>query len=468
MKEIEKKDQSQAAAIWVVAAVQFLTPFMFSAVGVALPAIGREFSASAVQLGLIEMAYVMGIALFLLPLGRFADIHGRKRIFLTGNLMITLTTLALSLAPTVNSFIILRFLQGACAAMITSTSLAILTSIIPRERLGRAMGLVVSCIYIGTSVGPTLSGLMVEYLNWRWIFYGAVPIELTALVFALTRLQGEWAGSRGQNFDWLGSILYMSSLFGIIMGIVENHYFSAASRFAWGGFALLLFFLLYESRIASPLIPLKTIITNRMFALSNIATWLNYSASYGIVFFFSLYLQVIKGITPKHAGLVLIIQPVLQAVCSPFAGKMADRYQPATIATAGMSLCTLGILFSTFLTATSPFFMIYGVLILLGLGFGIFATPNNTAIMASISQRDYGMASSFVATMRTTGMLTSMTIITVLLSHFLGNKPITAETGDEFEAAMKTAMVLFSILGVLAIGLSLGRTPQWKKRPAGK
>ncbi len=464
MQYMEKKEKSLTATLWVIAAVQFLTPFMFSAVGVALPTIGREFSASAVHLGLIEMVYTLGVALFLLPMGRFADIHGRKRVFLTGNLLITLATIALSLAPTIEFLIIFRFLQGVCAAMITSTSLAILTSVFPKERLGRAMGVVVSCVYLGISAGPTLAGLMVEYLNWRWIFYCAVPVEIMALVFALTQLKGEWTGSQGEAFDWMGSILYVIALSGIIVGIVETHDFPAARLFACGGLGVFALFLVYETRIAFPLFPLRKIVSNKMFAFSNLATWLNYAASFGIMFFFSIYLQVIKGVSPKNAGLILIIQPLLQAFCSPFAGRMSDRYQPAAIATAGMVLCTLGLAFAAMLNAASPFPMIYGILLLMGLGFGIFSSPNTTAIMASIGPRDYGMAASFIATMRTTGMLTSMTIITVLLSHFLGDRPVTSATGKEFVSAMQTAMFLFSIMGVCAIGLSLGRTPRWAPR----
>jgi MFS family permease len=464
MKSMKKKEQSLAATLWVIAAVQFLTPFMFSAVGVALPTIGHEFAASAVHLGLIEMVYILGVALFLLPMGRFADIHGRKRIFLTGNFLIILATLALSLAPTIEFLILFRFLQGVCAAMITSTSLAILTSVFPKERLGRAMGVVVSSVYLGISAGPTLAGLMVEFLNWRWIFYSAVPVELITLIFAVTRLKGEWTGSKGEAFDWLGSILYIAALFGIIVGIVEVHDFPSAWWFACGGIGVFAAFLVYETRISSPLFPLKRVVSNKMFAFSNLATWLNYAASFGIMFFFSIYLQVIKGVSPKNTGLILIIQPLLQAACSPYAGRMSDRYPPAFIATAGMALCTLGIALSAMLNATSPFLMIYGILLLMGLGFGFFSSPNNTAIMGSIGPGEYGMASSLIATMRTTGMLTGMTIITVLLSHFLGDRPVTVETGKEFLLAMKTAMILFSIMGIFAIGLSLGRTPGWESR----
>lgn len=431
---------------------------MFSAIGVALPAIGREFSAGATQLGLIEMVYILAIALLLLPIGRFADIHGRKRIFFSGTLVITLATLALALAPTVQLLICFRFIQGVGAAMITSTSFAILTSVFPRENLGKAMGVVVGCVYIGLSAGPTLAGLMIDYLGWRWIFYSALPVECTILLFALLRLKGEWADARGEYFDWIGSSLYILALFGIIVGILESQKLPMARWLGGFGFFAMALFLYYENSIESPILPLQKIFRNRVFALSNIATWLNYAASFGIMFFFSIYLQVIKGIPPKITGFILIIQPLLQAFCAPIAGRLADKHSPAPIATIGMSLCTLGLISAAFITKSSPLLLIYTVLIVMGLGFGFFSTPNSTTIMSSIDKRDYGMASSMIATMRTTGMLTAMTLITVLLSYYLGDQPITQETGHGFLATMRTAMIIFSLLGFAGIFCSLSRT----------
>jgi EmrB/QacA subfamily drug resistance transporter len=423
------KSISPAATLWVIAAVQFLTPFMFSAIGVALPTIGREFSSNAVQLGLVEMVYILGVALFLLPVGRFADIHGRRKMFLSGIILITLATLALALAPTIETLILFRFFQGIGASMITSSSFAILTSVYPKEQRGKAMGIVVSAVYLGISAGPTLAGLMISYLGWRCIFYSAIPVELAALVFALTRLKGEWADARGERFDWIGSLLYMTALCALIIGVLEINQSQSAGLLAGAGLVGLGFFLYYETQFISPLLPLKTILANRVFVCSNLATWLNYAASFGIMFFFSLYLQIIKDVPPKTTGFILILQPLLQAVCAPIAGRLADCHRPAMIATAGMSICTLGLIVASRLSADSSFTMIYTVLILMGFGFGFFSTPNSTAIMASIAPRDYGMASSLMATMRTTGMLASMTIITLLLGHFLGDRPVTAETG---------------------------------------
>lgn len=457
MKNIQQSTDP-TATLWVIAAVQFLTPFMFSAIGVALPTIGREFSAGAVQLGLIEMVYILAIALLLLPVGRYADIHGRRRIFISGTVILTLATFALATAPTIGLLIVFRFVQGAGAAMITSTSLAILTSIYPPEQRGRAMGVVVSCVYLGISAGPTLAGLMIDYLGWRWIFYSAVPIELLILLFALTRLKGEWADSRGEQFDWIGSQLYMIALSGIVIGVLGTGHPAMSGWLAGFGILVMIAFIFYENSIEFPIFPLRKIIANRVFALSNIATWLNYAASFGIMFFFSIYLQVIKGISPKTTGFILITQPLLQAFCAPLAGRMADKHNPAPIATLGMALCTISLAAAAAIDASSSLVFIFAVLIVMGVGFGLFSTPNTTAIMASVDRRDYGMASSLIATMRTTGMLTAMTLITILLSWFLGTEQVTLETGHLFLAAMRSAMVIFSILGLAGIVCSLGRT----------
>ena len=453
-----KNQASFTATLWVIAAVQFLTPFMFSAIGVALPAIGKEFSSEAVQLGLIEMVYILGVALLLLPVGRYADIYGRKKIFFSGTIVITLATLALALAPNVNLLILFRFIQGIGAAMITSTSFAILNSVCPPAERGKAMGIVVSCVYLGISAGPMLAGLMIDYLGWRWIFFSAVPVEITILIFAITRLKGEWADSAGEPFDWVGSIGYMIALFCVIIGVLEARQLLMAKWLGGMGMLFMILFLYYESTIAHPILPLKKITRNKVFALSNLATLLNYAASFGITFFFSIYLQVIRGISPKATGFILIIQPLLQAFCAPIAGRLADKYSPAPIATFGMVMGTIGLAVCVFISGTSSYLHILSVLVIMGISFGFFSTPNSTAIMTSIEIQDYGMASSMIATMRTFGMLTAMTLITTLLSHYLGDQPVDESTGTQFMATMHSSMIFFTFLSIIGIFCSLART----------
>lgn len=447
----------------VVATVQFLTPFMFSAVGVALPSLGREFSATAVELGLVEMAYILAVALLLLPIGRFADIHGRRRVFITGIIVITLATIALSLATSIEIFILFRFLQGLGAAMITSTSFAILTSVFPRSHLGRAMGIVVGFIYLGISAGPTLAGLMISWSSWRWIFYSAVPVELAALLFTLFKLKGEWVGAAGERFDIKGSVVYIVSLYGLITGSAHLKSGPWALPAALFGAAGLVLFILMQWHTPQPLIQIRSIIRNRVFLFSSGATWLNYAAAFGVMFFFSIYLQVVKGVSPRGTGFILVIQPIVQSIVAPIAGRLADRHNPAPIATIGMLLCTIALMVSLLLSRDSSFALVITIQILMGIGFGTFSTPNSTAIMNSVTPREYGMASSVLATMRTTGMLTCMTMITLILSHFMGEEPVTPATADAFISSMKLSLLIFSIMGLFGVVLSLGRFQSRRK-----
>ena len=324
---------SSAAILFVVSAVQFLTPFMLSAVGVALPAIGREFSASAVQLGLVETVYIFAFSLFLIPAGRLGDIYGRKRIFTIGILVFTAGTVLISLAFTIESFIVFRFFQGCGGAMISGTSVAILSSVFPPAKRGQAMGIIVGCVYLGLSLGPVLSGFMVTHLGWRWIFYLGVLVELFCLCLTVLKLKGEWADARGERFDFVGTLLYIISLFCLIYGTLNQKEGGIYLVFMASGVLGFLIFLAFEYRCSSPILDVGLVIRNRVFAFSNLATLINYAASFGIGFFFSLYLQVVRGYSPQWAGWILIIQPVFQAALSPFFGRLADRVSPAGLAT---------------------------------------------------------------------------------------------------------------------------------------
>ncbi len=448
---------SGAIILFVVSAVQFLTPFMLSALGVALPAIGKDFSASAVQLGLVETVYILAFSLLLLPAGRLGDIYGRRRIFTIGIFVFTLGTLLLSFAFTIETFILFRFFQGAGGAMISGNSVAILASVFPPAQRGRAMGIIVGCVYLGLSLGPVLSGFMVTHLGWRWIFYLAILIEIACLFLTVLKLKGEWAEARGERFDLVGSFLYVASLFCLIYGALnqkEDGIYRGLMAIGSLGF---LAFLAFERRSASPILDVGLIIRNRVFAFSNLATLINYAASSGIAFFLSLYLQIVRGHSPEGAGWILIVQPVFQSVLSPLFGRLADRVSPAGLATAGMALCALGLGLISQIHAVTPIHAIVGMLALMGVGFSLFSSPNTTAVMGSVSPKSYGVASSFLATMRTMGMLCSMTVITLVFKHFMGDQPVSAETQSSFLASMHLCMVLFCFLCVAGVFCSMVR-----------
>jgi EmrB/QacA subfamily drug resistance transporter len=448
---------SGAATLFVVSAVQFLTPFMLSAVGVALPVIGREFSASAVQLGLVETVYIFAFSLFLIPAGRLGDIYGRKRIFTIGIVAFTVGTASISFAFSIESFIVFRFFQGCGGAMISGTSVAILSSVFPPGKRGRAMGIIVGCVYLGLSLGPVLSGFMVTHLGWRWIFYLGVVVELFCLCLTLLKLKGEWADARGERFDFLGSLLYIVSLFFLIYGTLNQKEGSIYQVFMASGALGFLTFLAFEYRCSSPILDVGLVIHNRVFAFSNLATLINYAASFGIAFFFSLYLQVVRGYSPQQAGWILIIQPVFQSVLSPFFGRLADRVSPAGLATAGMAVCSLSLGLVSQVHAGTPMPVIMGMLALMGVGFSLFSSPNTTTVMGSVPPKRYGIASSFLATMRTMGMLCCMTIITLVFKRIMGDHPVSAKTQSSFLASMHLCMIIFCLLCVAGVFCSMVR-----------
>lgn len=457
---------SPLSTLFIVSASQFLTPFMMSAVGVALPTIGRHYNASAVSLGLIETVYILALSLFLLPAGRIADIYGRKKMFLTGVTIFTITTALLPFATSINSFIIIRFFQGAGASLNISTSIAILSAVFPPGKRGKAMGIIVACVYLGLSAGPTIAGMMIAHLGWQWIFFTAAPLALSTLILALLRLKGEWKGAEGASFDKTGAIIYMASLFCLIFGVTHLKEGSSAIALAVTGIAGMIAFGFFEYNNRSPILDMRLLLGNRILAFSNIATWINYAASFGLTFFFSLYLQVAKGMTPQATGFLLIVQPVIQAVLSPVSGILADKYSPAKMATAGMAICAAGLGIASFISIDSEISHVITVLAVMGFGFAVFSTPNMTTIMGSVGPSHYGIASSLVATMRTTGMLTAMTIITVLLGIFMGNAKITAETVPGFLSTMQTGFMIFALLSLVGTGFSMVRIsePQKEKK----
>lgn len=448
---------SRSATLLVVCVAHFLMPFMMSAVGVALPAIGREFDATALQLGLVETTYVLSSSIFLLAMGRLGDIHGRRRIFIYGIVIFTIGCGLLSQAWSIESLIALRFLQGIGGSMVMATTIAIVVAVFPPEERGKALGIAVASVYAGISCGPFLGGILVTTWGWRSIFYLSIPLGILTLIVTSTRLRGEWAEARGEPFDWKGGLVYAGAILLLIFGASNlNHGIWAFAVMLTGILGIVLF-LYVESCTTYPLLNMVLLRGNRVFALSNLAALLNYAATFGVTFFLSLYLQYVKGMSASEAGLILIVQPLLQTILSPICGRLADRYPAAQVATIGMALCALGLGAAAMANAATPISGIMMILALLGIGFALFSSPNTSVIMGSVAPRHLGIASSLSASMRTLGMMTSMMIITVIFSIFMAGEAVTPETLPQFLFSMRMSLWIFCGLCLIGIGFSSAR-----------
>jgi len=448
---------SRSATLFVVCIAHFLMPFMMSAVAVALPAIGREFQPSAIQLGLVETIYVLSASIFLLAMGRMADIYGRRRVFQIGIVVFTLVGGLLSQAWSIEVMIGLRFLQGMGGSMVMATTLAIVVAVFPREERGKALGIAIASVYAGISCGPFFGGLLVNSWGWRSLFYLSVPLGALTFLISLAKLRGEWAEARGEPFDWFGSLVYACSLALLITGASNLD----SGVWAWvlgaAGTCGLGLFVLIEARTAYPILNIGLLLSIRVFALSNLAALLNYAATFGITFFFSLYLQYVKGMNPHEAGALLMIQPVVQALFSPLCGRLADRFPAAKVATIGMALCAAGLGIAATVNAASPVGLIIAMLTVLGFGFALFSSPNVSVIMGSVPSSFLGVAAGLNGSVRTLGMMISMTIITIVFSVFMGGQVVSQETLPAFLTSMQTALLVFCGLCIAGIFCSLGR-----------
>jgi len=447
---------TQSVALLVAALSSFLTPFMASAMNVALRAIGTEFSISAVLLGWVGTSYLLAAAIFLVPMGKLADIAGRKRIFLWGVSIYSVASLLCAVAPNAALLIAFRVLQGVGSAFIFGTSVAILTSVYPPGERGRVLGITTAVTYIGLSLGPVLGGFMAGLWGWRSIFWVNVPLGLAILALTWQKLEGEWAEARGERFDWAGSLIYGVALAAAMLGFPRLPSALGIGLTLAGVLGLLLF-VGWEARAGSPILRVGLFRNNAAFSFSNLAALINYSATSAVGFLLSLYLQHIKGLSPQEAGLVLVAQPVAMALLSPLAGRLSDRIEARILASAGMALTTLALVPLILLSAQTPLWAIVVYLVILGCGFGLFSSPNVNAIMGSVERNSYGVASATLGTMRLVGQTLSMGIATLIFALYLGQVAIAPEVYPQFLASLKPAFAIFAGLCLAGVAASLAR-----------
>jgi len=458
---VEKKEDSDSkttrrTVLYAATFAAFLTPFLSSSVNLALPSIGKEFNAGATGLGWVASSFILASAMFLLPFGRLADIIGRKKIFLAGLLLFTVASFLVIFCHTLEALIIVRTIQGIASAMFFSTSLAIITSVYPPGERGRAMGINITAVYLGLSSGPVIGGFLTRYLGWRSIFLVLIPVGLAAIFIVRKKIKNDWADAKGDKFDTTGAILYTVSVATFMSG-----FSILPSVYGWvllsTGIVTGIIFLFFERSLSAPLFSVSVFIRNRVFAFSSAAAFIHYAATSATGFFLSLYLQFILGYDVRMAGLIMVSQPVIMTVISPFAGRLSDKYNPGVIASAGMGLTSAGLIALCFVSEKTGLLAIITLLMLMGTGFGLFSSPNSNAIMSSVEKNILGVASGVVGTMRMTGQMLSMGIAMMILSVFIGNKQITPETYTLFTSGMRTGFVIFSVLCILGIFASLAR-----------
>ena len=449
-------DGIKLVALVVASIASFFTPFMGTSVNLALPAIGANFGADAILLNWVVNGFLLAAAIFAVPFGRICDIHGRKKIFTYGIILFTVASFLCALAPSTLSLIVFRVFQGIGSAMIFVTGLAILTSVFPPHERGKAIGINVAAVYVGLSLGPVLGGILINYLGWRSLFFLMIPFGILVVILVFWKLKGEWIECAGEKFDKLGSLLYSIGLLFVMYGFSDLPNLLGIVMLVLGVIGLLVF-VRWELKVDSPVFNVRLFSQNTTFSFSSVAALINYMATFAVTLLLSYYLQYLRGMDAQSAGFILVAQPVLMAIVAPLAGRMSDRYDARIIATTGMALVTLGLFGFVFLNNETSIIFIILSLAILGLGFGLFSSPNTNVIMGSVQRKFYGVASATVSTMRLIGQTMSIGIATLIFALVMGRVQITPEQYPSLLNSIHICFVVFTIICMVGIYAS------WKR-----
>ncbi len=448
--------QQRQIAIIVTVLGSFNSPFMASSVNVALPSIGLEFQLEPLLLGWISTAYLLALAPFLISFGRLGDIQGHRKVFTVGLLIHLAASGLITFSASGHMIIMGRILQGGAYSMVQSPLIPMLLSSIPVDGRGKFLGITTASTYFGHSAGPFLGGIITHYCGWRYIFGLNIAMSLTTLALVQFIRKDSPVAARGEKFDFPGAAFLGSGILATMYGFSTLPALAAALLIA-AGIISLTCFVFFEMRTPQPIIDINLFRRNTAFAFSNLAALIHYAATFAISFLLSLYLQKVKALTPEVAGLVLVSQPIVQAIFSPLAGWLSDRLEPRLLSTWGLACTFLGLVMLAFLQAASPLRYVVICQVIIGCGYALFSSPNAHAVMSSVDGRSYGIAMATLSTMRQVGNTFSMGLVMLVMSLSIGKAAITPAHPGPFIASMTTTFAVFALLCFGGIFASLAR-----------
>jgi EmrB/QacA subfamily drug resistance transporter len=456
MHSADEQKINRGILLTVVMLSSFFNPFMASAVNIALPSIGKEFTMNAVSLSWIAMGFLLSSAVLLVPFGKLADIVGRRKMLLLGNYFFILSTLLCAFSVSGNMLIISRCLQGIGGAMIMSSGMAIIISAFPPEKRGSIIGLNTTAVYVGLSAAPFLGGILTQSLGWQSLFFVNAAAGLLIIAGITAGVRADWAEAKNDRFDIAGSLIYVLAMSSLMYGFSQLPG-KLAIMLTLAGSIGLVYFVILQLRIKTPVLNIGLFRENRIFAFSNLAALINYAATFGITFILSLYLQNVKGLSPRDAGLIMITQPVTMALVASVSGRMSDRIDSQILSSLGMAIIVAGLVLLIFLTTATGYTYLFIALLILGFGFGLFSSPNTNSVMSSVEKRYLGTASASLGTMRLTGQMFSMAIAAMSIHIFIGDAAITQANIPSFMHSIRVVFIVFAILCLLGVFASLAR-----------
>jgi EmrB/QacA subfamily drug resistance transporter len=399
--------QRKRAVLLAVAIGTFMSALDSSVVNLVLPNISTYFHTSLSVIEWTVMSYLLIISSLLLAYGRLGDMYGHKKIYQAGLIIFTAGSFLCGIAASIAMLIFFRAIQAIGAGMLMAMGPAIVTDAVAAKDRGKALSIIAVSVAIALTVGPVIGGILTTAFGWQSIFFINIPIGIGGFLMANQTIRQN-DGHSAQSFDLIGAGIIFLALISILLPL------SLVEELGWNNPWLILFialglglvagFVFWENHTKYPLFDIQ-LFHNRLFAMSNIAALLNFMAQFTIILLIPFYLQDLRGLSAKQAGLLYLPMPLATMLIAPISGTLSDQMDSRYISSAGMAIMAAGMMMLSNLKADSAdTFMIVG-LVMVGLGMGLFQTPNNSAIMGAVPRSKSGVAAGMLATMRNIGMV---------------------------------------------------------------
>jgi len=454
---------------WTVLTVTTVGMFMSSLDGsiviIGLPSILRELNTTLVYGVWVIAGYTLVSTILLVALGRVADMFGRVRLYNLGFAVFTISSALCGLSQGGSELVVFRLVQGVGAALLTVNAVALVADAFPISELGLGIGVSFMAWNVGAVAGYTIGGLIVELASWRYLFFINVPIGIFATVWAHLRLT-DIHHAISEKFDHLGTILYSSALTLILVALtIESEDSLLNLVFLIAGSSAFLLFVIVEKRIAHPALDLS-LFKIRQFSAGNIASFVNALAFYSLPFIVTLYLQLVRRVDPLTTGLMFAPMEIVVAIVGPLSGRLSDRYGARIISSVGLAFNTAAIFWFSTLEENTAFVAVIAGLACIGLGRGLFASPNASSIMGQVPADKRGVANGVRTTVTSTASVVSVPVSLAVMSLAMPYSELsqvaqgvipTLEEMGAFMLAIRYAVHISAFLVLLAIVPSLLR-----------
>jgi len=433
-----------------------------SIVNVALPTLSTELEASFAAVQWVVLAYLLTVSTMSLGMGRLGDMLGKRRIYTVGFVVFTIGSVLAGLAPTVLWLIGFRVLQALGSSMIFALSMAIVTESFPPAERGRALGISGALVSMGIVLGPTLGGLIIQQWSWRWIFFVNLPIGIIGAV-AAWRFVPDVPPPGRQRFDYPGAAVFFGALLTTMLGLslAQTNGFRSVSVVGLLGLGLVggVGFVAIERRVSQPMLDLR-LFENRLLSINLITAWLTFFAISGIFLLFPFYLEDVLGFDPRAVGLLLAPAPVLLGLVAPISGTVSDRIGSRRVVVVGLGALVIAYGTMQLISVNSPWWIAIVVLGPVGLGMGIFQSPNNSAVMGAVPPHRLGVTAALLSITRNTGQLTGVAVLGAVwalrVTHFAGGTvDIRSAPAAAQVAALRDVGWLNTVIMLIAFALSI-------------